>query len=182
MTFYPNVPWPVCVGPICRSIISGIPVLSLTGFPAWRVIICGNGFPPFRLFQYPDMNVIPVPPAHPRWVWPCSSSLRVLVGVPCDTWRWSVPILPWFVCAAKKTFVWSPLFSLSYCLWLFSSTMFQIGLFSWSDCLALELAVFRDPCHPWALHGCTPVFVRCFSCNDLHYDVILSQSLQLSQR
>ena len=57
---------------------------------------------PVSLIPNPDMNVIPVPPALPRWVWPCSSSLRVLVGVPCDTWRWSVPILPWFVCAAKK--------------------------------------------------------------------------------
>jgi hypothetical protein len=46
VTFYRNVPWPVCVGPICRSILSGIPVLSLTGFSACRVVICENGFPP----------------------------------------------------------------------------------------------------------------------------------------
>ena len=33
-----------------------------------------------------------------------------------------------------KMFIWSLLFSLSCCLWLFPSAMFQIGLFLWSEC------------------------------------------------
>ena len=90
VTLHPNVPWPACVGPI-----SGIPVLSFTGFSAWRVIICGNGFPPFRLFQYPGMNIIPVPLAYSGWVWPYCSPLE------CEQvwhWCWSVPILSCCLC------------------------------------------------------------------------------------
>ena len=183
VTFYRNVPWPVCVGPICRSILSGIPVLSLTGFSACRVVICENGFPPFRLFQYPDMIVIPVPPAYPGWVWPCSSSLRVRVGVPCDTWRWSVPILPWFVCAAKKKRLFGVhCFPCQVVCDCFLQQCSKLASFCGLNVLRSKLAVFWDPCHPWTLFGCTPVFEHCFSCNDLHYDVISSQSQQLSQR
>ena len=64
----------------------------------------------------------------------------------------------------------------------FSSTMFQFGLLSWPDCLALELAVSGirvTPEHRMALFS---YFARCLSSNDLHCDVILSQSRQFSQR
>ena len=183
VTLYRNVPWPVCVGPICRSILSGIHVLSLTGVSACRVVICENGFPPFRLFQYPDMIVIPVLPAYPGWVWPCSSSLRVRVGVPCDTWRWSVPILPWFVCAAKKNVrLESIVFFVILAVIVFLQQCSNLASFHGPTALRSNWPCLGSVSPLSIAWLCSRIIARCLSSNDLHCDVILSQSRQFSQR